>query len=498
MDDDKTKILILAANPWETKRLGLDEEYQRIQELWENSDLRERFELRYYPALRGEALLEKVLKFKPHLIHFSGHGEDSSLVFTDLSGDNRYEVTKEALAQLFKLCAPDLKAVFLNACHSAKQADAIIEQVDYVIGMNAAIDDLAAINFSQGFYTALFNQGSVDIEQAFNAGLTKMAIAQIADSEQQKPVLQKRPKSFVPGYRHDVFISFADEDAQWAKALTNYLNDNLKQKLATADGFQLYTEADFNQLEHSATLLIIVSPAYLQQYQAQFEQIGQFAKQKPVFLVEYDACKRHESLKGLSPYKFWRDDDLQGMTPLTGDAYIAKANELVTAMAKRLIELKAQQLRQQGLEQEREQQRQECTGQPIPVSVFLNSAPEDLDLTHKIKMLLKEQGVECVIVPIERTSKVSAADISQDSENKISGCDAVLVLYEQTTAAWASKQIMDCLRLQRKRGEPLKIIALHKGKDQPELGIESDNLQIYRCPPKQIETYISSFIEALK
>ncbi len=28
---DKTKILILAANPWETKRLVLDEEFQRIQ-----------------------------------------------------------------------------------------------------------------------------------------------------------------------------------------------------------------------------------------------------------------------------------------------------------------------------------------------------------------------------------------------------------------------------------------------------------------------------------
>jgi len=149
------RILILAANPWSTNRLDLGEEYQRIQDLWERSNLQERFELRHYPALRGEALQEKVLKFKPHIIHFSGHGEADSLIFTDLTGDKAHEVSKSALAELFKLCTPDLKAVFLNACYSANQAKEIVEQVDCVIGMNAAIDDLAAISFSQGFYTSM-------------------------------------------------------------------------------------------------------------------------------------------------------------------------------------------------------------------------------------------------------------------------------------------------------------------------------------------------------
>ena len=493
---DKTKILILAANPLDTEPLALGEEYQRIQDLLKRSDLRDQFELRYCPALRADAIQQEILDFKPEIIHFSGHGDSEGLAFADVSGEKSVWLDKETLGHLFKLCTPHLKAVFLNACHSAEQAEVIIEQVDYVIGMNAAIEDKAAISFAKGFYTAIFANAAIDL--AFAAGLNRMESDHIPCEERQKPVLQKRRISYVPGYRHDVFISFSDEDAEWFKALTEYLQKQLKQKLATADGFQLYTETDFNRLEHSATLLIIASPAYLQQYQAHLEQIGQFAKQKPVFLVECEAWKLPEILNGLSRCKFWRDDDLQGVMPLTGDAYIAKANELVTAMAKRLIELKAQQQRHQAIEQEREQQKQECAGQTIPVSVFLNSAPEDLALTRKIKLLLKESGVECVIVPIERTGKVSAADISQDSEEKIKGCDAVLVLYDQTTAAWASKQIMDCLRLQRKRGEPLKIIALHKGQDQPELGIESDNLQIYRCPPKQIETYIPSFIEALK
>lgn len=132
---EKTKILILAANPWETDRLDLGEEYQRIQDLWENSNLQEKFDLRYYPALRGVALQEKVFKFKSNLIHFSGHGEADSIMLSDLAGDKIHEVSKIALAELFRLCAPDLKAVFLNACYSAEQADEMAEQVDYVIGM---------------------------------------------------------------------------------------------------------------------------------------------------------------------------------------------------------------------------------------------------------------------------------------------------------------------------------------------------------------------------
>lgn len=134
---EKTRILFLAANPWNTNRLALSEEFQRIQDLWERCNSREIFDLRHYPALRGDKLQEKVLRLKPHLIHFSGHGEENALLMSDASGENPHEIGKQALASLFGLCAPELKAVFLNACYSALQADAIVEEVDYLIGMQA-------------------------------------------------------------------------------------------------------------------------------------------------------------------------------------------------------------------------------------------------------------------------------------------------------------------------------------------------------------------------
>ncbi len=498
---DKIKILILAANPGDTGRLALGEEYQRIQDLWKKSELRGQFELRHCPAVRAAVIQQEILEFKPAIIHFSGHGDVDGLAFTDDSGKKSAWLEKETLGNLFKLCSPHLKAVFLNACHSSAQAEAIAEHVDYVLGMNADIDDSAAISFAKGFYTAIFANTPLNFDLAFAAGLNQMEIDHISSEERLKPTLQKRRISYVPGYKHDVFISFASDDELWAKALTDYLHNNLKQKLNIADGFQLYTEADFNELDNSATLLVIASPPYYQQYQAQTDRIGQFAKQKPVFLVEHDVSKRHESLRGLSPYKFWRDDEMEGVMPLTGEAFIAKENELVTAIAKRLKEIKDQQQIQLNIQQVRlEQQENRKTKpdiiQPIDAFVFLHSAPEDLDLTAQILPILDENGID-YILPLKRTIEVSASDIRQDIENNILNCDAVIILYEQTTPIWVREQIGTCRRLQRKRDNPLKIIAVYKHPQNPDLDLELKNLHIYPCSPDQISGYLSLFMEAL-
>ncbi|CAG1770837.1 hypothetical protein BAC3_01360 [uncultured bacterium] len=496
MEKTTIKILILAANPWNTHRLSLDEEYQRIQELWINSDLQKQFELRYYPALRGEELQQKVLKFKPHIIHFSGHGEDEGLVFNDTSGDNPYQISKQTLAQLFSLCSPELKAVFLNACHSAKQADDIVNQVDYVVGMNAAIDDLAAINFAEGFYTALFTQQQLDIEQAFNAGLNQMAIAKVSETEQQKPVLQKRRQLFVPNHTHDIAISFAESDAQWAKAFIDYLHKQLKLKLETAEGFQIYSGTDFEPLETSAMLLIIASPNYLQQYDAQLERLSALVKQKPSFLLETDTYKLPEGLKGLSRHKFWHDDDEQGIMTLQGEAYIAKANQVAELVAKKLQELQTQYQYQQRLQHQRQTQSLAKPTKNIDAFIFLHSAPEDLDLTADIVPLLDENGIDYVL-PLKRTIETTPTDIRQDIENNILNCDAVLILYEHTTHVWIREQLGNCRRLQRKRENPLKIIAVYKHPDKPEPDLKLDNLHIYCCEASRISEFLSEFMEAL-
>ena len=94
-----TKILIIAANPWDSKRLGLDEEYREIKNIWQQSKQREHFILDYAPAAREAELRQALLDFEPNIIHFSGHGELEGLFFLDNEG-NSQQISTQALANL--------------------------------------------------------------------------------------------------------------------------------------------------------------------------------------------------------------------------------------------------------------------------------------------------------------------------------------------------------------------------------------------------------------
>lgn len=84
-------------------------------------------------------------------------------------------VEGKALEILFKNFSSKIKCVILNACFSKAQANSIVKHIPFVIGMNKAVEDEAALAFSVGFYQAL-TDGS-DIEQAFNIGLAGMAMS---------------------------------------------------------------------------------------------------------------------------------------------------------------------------------------------------------------------------------------------------------------------------------------------------------------------------------
>ena len=68
----------------------------------------------------------------------------------------------------FSGSSPDLRCVVLNACYSEQQAHVIHRHIDYVIGMQKEIADTAAINFSRGFYDALF--AGEPVHRAFDLG----------------------------------------------------------------------------------------------------------------------------------------------------------------------------------------------------------------------------------------------------------------------------------------------------------------------------------------
>ena len=181
-------ILVLASNPKTTSSLRLDEEVREINAGLQRAKKREQFDIKQRWAVRVQDVYQALLDFKPQFVHFSGHGAgDDGLVLEDETG-NVQLVDTQALAELFKLFASDIECVVLNACYSEVQAAALAQNIPYVIGMNKAIGDKAAIKFATGFYNALGAGESVEF--AYKLGCSVIQLDGIP--ENLTPDLKKK------------------------------------------------------------------------------------------------------------------------------------------------------------------------------------------------------------------------------------------------------------------------------------------------------------------
>ncbi len=79
-------ILFLAANPLETARLRLDQEYRQISEGLQRSEYRDRYRLESRWAVQAVDLRRALLEETPQILHFSGHGINQGLVIEAESG----------------------------------------------------------------------------------------------------------------------------------------------------------------------------------------------------------------------------------------------------------------------------------------------------------------------------------------------------------------------------------------------------------------------------
>lgn len=185
------KILILSANPEDGSRLRLDKEVCEIEKGLERALYRAQFNIQSKWAVSFWDLRRALLEYKPHFVHFAGHGEEEGLL---VESDHGFSVpiSSKALFGLFELCSDNLECVILNACHSEIQADIINKHIKYVIGMPGKITDQAAIEFAVGFYDALGAGNTV--EKAFKLGCN--AIQQILPDLPKKlfPVLKNKKR----------------------------------------------------------------------------------------------------------------------------------------------------------------------------------------------------------------------------------------------------------------------------------------------------------------
>lgn len=159
---EKLRVLILGASSVGDLRVG--REQKRIRTAVESALHRDQIEMDVRPAATMTDLLDGITKFRPHVVHFSGHSNEDLIVFED-EQDEPHEgviVTARAFARAIQATDDPPLLVLLNACKSAAQIDNLVAQVvPFAIGMADSIDDGDAINYAAQFYAAIANGQSI-------------------------------------------------------------------------------------------------------------------------------------------------------------------------------------------------------------------------------------------------------------------------------------------------------------------------------------------------
>jgi energy-coupling factor transporter ATP-binding protein EcfA2 len=222
-------ILLLAANPRDTSKLQLDVEVREIDEGLRRANKREQFKLEQKWAVRSRDFYRAILDTQPQIVHFCGHGTAEDGIILENEMKQSVYVQADALASMFKLFATKgVECVVLNACYSEVQAEAISQYVKYVIGMNKAVGDKAAVAFAVAFYDAL--GAGEDVEFAYELGKSQM----IGFMEHQTPVLKKNQLTdvsttfetdVIPPNPYQGLSAFGEEDAAFFFGRETFVNE---------------------------------------------------------------------------------------------------------------------------------------------------------------------------------------------------------------------------------------------------------------------------------
>lgn len=118
---ERLRILILGASSEGNLRVG--REQKRIRAAVESAQHRDLVELDPRPAATTAGLLAGITRFRPHVVHFSGHSDEDLIEFEDELDESHPGVIVTATAFANAVAATDDPPllVFMNACKSAAQ-----------------------------------------------------------------------------------------------------------------------------------------------------------------------------------------------------------------------------------------------------------------------------------------------------------------------------------------------------------------------------------------
>ncbi|MEU0953529.1 hypothetical protein ABZ353_14490 [Streptomyces niveus] len=178
---EKLRVLMLGAASAGDLRVGREQE--RIRAAVERATHRDLVELDVHPAATADILLDGLTRFRPHVVHFSGHSTEDLIVF-EKDIDQRHKgaiVTAVAFASAVAAVDEPPLLVLLNSCHSAAQTKNLTDSVPFAIGMSDTIGDLDAIAYAARFYAAVADGQS--LQGAHLIGKAAVALAGLPDHD---------------------------------------------------------------------------------------------------------------------------------------------------------------------------------------------------------------------------------------------------------------------------------------------------------------------------
>ena len=187
---EQIRILAVFASPHGSDPLRLGAEDRVIRECINLSRFRDSIGLEVLHAATIHDVRRALLVGSYRIVHFSGHGTGQGLVLENALGKLEL-VPQKALAKFLSAYSPPIECVILNACYTNTQGEIISLGVPFTIGIDGAISDVAAIEFTRGFYDAI--GAGKDVEFAFQEGCRCVELT--GSSRGIEPVLYTEMKS---------------------------------------------------------------------------------------------------------------------------------------------------------------------------------------------------------------------------------------------------------------------------------------------------------------
>lgn len=154
------RVLYVAAQPVDTQPLDLKEEVRRIRSRLHEAGVSDQLDFEDHSTGQFSDLTLWLVKQKPNIVHFSGHGTpNAELVF--MNGTDRSDpVALGSIVQLFSGASirQHVRCIVLNACYGEALALELMKLVDFVIACPTPMTDAAAIAFSEAFYPVIAHE----------------------------------------------------------------------------------------------------------------------------------------------------------------------------------------------------------------------------------------------------------------------------------------------------------------------------------------------------